>query len=214
MLHIGLNIKGKNILIIGGGKIGERRLIKFLKFQANVTIISPQFTKKIEELAINNTQINLIEENVTLNSIEKYLKNIFLASIVTDDFDFNMKMAKIIQDHGILVNLAHHSEIADVMMAATIDYGEFTIGILTHGKSPLFAKLLKEKFQRTISLNDLHWLKIQVFAREKAKEKIPSAEVRGKFLNNLFNDPAISENIEKGLIENAKQLILNKLEEI
>ncbi|MHA1267434.1 MAG: precorrin-2 dehydrogenase/sirohydrochlorin ferrochelatase family protein [Candidatus Helarchaeota archaeon] len=212
MLPVGLNLKGKKILIIGGGNICQRRVIKFIHCNAKITIISYQFTNKIQELAAHNPNITLIKEEVNEKSVIKYLDNQFLVSIVTDNPKLNLKIAKTIKKHKILINLAHHSDLEDISIPATIDYGDFIISIFTYGKAPIFAKRMKEKIQNLITKSDINWLNILIFARELGHKTYPTAELRTSFLNALLDDPELSRLIEKGHLEEAKSLILRKLE--
>ena len=44
-----VDISKKKILVIGGGKIAERRVETLLKFADNITVISPEMTERLLE---------------------------------------------------------------------------------------------------------------------------------------------------------------------
>ncbi len=42
-----LNLKGKKAVVVGGGRIAERKVLTLLKAGADVTVISPRLTEKL-----------------------------------------------------------------------------------------------------------------------------------------------------------------------
>ena len=46
---IQLNLKGKQVIIIGGGKVAQRKLAGLLDTGAKITIVSPEITDTIRE---------------------------------------------------------------------------------------------------------------------------------------------------------------------
>ena len=47
-----VDVSKKKILVIGGGKIAERRVETLLKFADNITVISPEMTERLLEIGI------------------------------------------------------------------------------------------------------------------------------------------------------------------
>src|SRR3972149_2007567 len=50
---INLDLKGKKCLVVGGGRVAERRVISLLECEADVIVISPRVTPKLERLSVN-----------------------------------------------------------------------------------------------------------------------------------------------------------------
>ena len=44
------NLNKKNVLLIGGGDVAERKVDLLVKVNANITIVSPDFTDYIKDL--------------------------------------------------------------------------------------------------------------------------------------------------------------------
>lgn len=47
---VSLNLKGRNCLIVGGGKVAERKLKSLIKAEANVTLIAPNINAILQEM--------------------------------------------------------------------------------------------------------------------------------------------------------------------
>jgi thioredoxin reductase len=43
-----LNLKGKKVIVIGGGRVAERKILALLKTGADISVISPQITRRIQ----------------------------------------------------------------------------------------------------------------------------------------------------------------------
>ncbi|MEF2600144.1 MAG: NAD(P)-dependent oxidoreductase, partial [Fusobacterium mortiferum] len=77
-----IDLKNKNILVIGAGKIAFRKVETLLKYNTNITVI----TKDIKEekfLTLRNIDIKIGEFEETL------LKDKFLVVAATDNPEFN-----------------------------------------------------------------------------------------------------------------------------
>jgi precorrin-2 dehydrogenase/sirohydrochlorin ferrochelatase len=53
-----LNLKGRSCVVIGGGKVAERKARSLLKAGANIKIISPEFTEGLKKLSKRNSPLN------------------------------------------------------------------------------------------------------------------------------------------------------------
>jgi len=205
-----LNIKNRKVLVIGGGKISERRVNKFLDAGADIIIISESFTDKLKKLN-EEGKIKLIYEKITKKNIQKQLDKIFLISITTDNLKMNKNIAEIAKKYRILINMAEQNEIADVIIPASFRKEDIIMSVSTQGKSPLVAKKLKERMSRTILDEDVLWLKIQNYARTNIKKLIKNQIDREIFLKNLLNNKQLQDlvlkNDENGAIELVSSLI-------
>ncbi|MHA1380036.1 MAG: precorrin-2 dehydrogenase/sirohydrochlorin ferrochelatase family protein [Candidatus Helarchaeota archaeon] len=205
-----MNIKNRKVLVIGGGKISERRVNKFLDAGADIIIISESFTDKLKKLN-EEGKIKLIYEKITKKNIQKQLDKIFLISITTDNLKMNKNIAEIAKKYRILINMAEQNEIADVIIPASFRKEDIIMSVSTQGKSPLVAKKLKERMSRTILDEDVLWLKIQNYARTNIKKLIKNQIDREIFLKNLLNNKQLQDlvlkNDENGAIELVSSLI-------
>ena len=65
-----IDLKKKSVLLIGGGEVAERKLDLLIKAKANVTLISPETTLYILDIAEKNN-INIINEEYSSQYLDK-----------------------------------------------------------------------------------------------------------------------------------------------
>ena len=93
-----INIAGLKCVVVGGGKVSERKVRDLLKAQADVTVISPEATSGLQKLA-KTDKLKLIERKFKIAD----LKGAFLAIAAT-------ALQKVFQGHvGNALNI-HHGE--------------------------------------------------------------------------------------------------------
>ncbi len=185
--------------------MSERRVKKFIEGGGDITVISENFTPGLKKFA-EQGKIKIISERISEKNIEKWLKGSFLISLTTDNEDLNFKIANIAKSKGILINLAHQSDLSDVLIPASLQKDDFLIAVSTRGKSPLLAKKLKQRISKLISEEDVLWLRVQTHARERIKKEIEDQKKREEFLNSLLNNEQLAKIIKNLEIDKAKEL--------
>ena len=72
-----VDLKDKNILIVGGGNVAFRKIVKLLPFEAKITIVSPKICSEIAELLVQNKNLTYKQKSVDIDDI----KNAYIAII-------------------------------------------------------------------------------------------------------------------------------------
>lgn len=206
LLPVILNIKNKKILVVGGGFVSERRVKKFINAGGEITVISESFTNKLYEYHKQN-KIKLISQKISEQNIEKWLKNIYLISIATDDPVLNLKIANIAKLKGILINLSQKDQISDILIPAYFEKDDILIAVSTKGKSPWLTKQLKNKIRNLISDEDILWLKVQNYAREKIIFALKDQNERERFLKSLEKNNTLKGFISQNRLKEALEVI-------
>ena len=65
-----IDLKKKSVLLIGGGEVAERKLDLLIKAKANVTLISPDTTSYILDIAEKNN-IKIINEKYSSQHLDQ-----------------------------------------------------------------------------------------------------------------------------------------------
>lgn len=199
-----LDLRNKEVVIFGGGKVGERRASLFARHAGKVTVISSDFTGGLKSLATKLDNLALIQESITPPLVEKYVENASIVVVATGDRGLNDAITQTARRHGKLVNNAGGGE-TDVLVPAIVKKGDVHLGITTG--SPVVSRHLKEKISRAIEKEDLLLLELQGYARDLSKEHIPRQEDRARFLRRVFTDPSIRQLIKEDKVEEAKQKV-------
>ena len=136
-------IKPENIriLIVGGGFVALEKLTFLFKSspQAIVTLVSPMV--RDETMAfIADKEVTIINEKYT----SVFLKGHQLVIATTDDKEVNKQVSEEARKEGILVNIADTPALCDFYLGGIVTKGHLKIAISTQGKSPTFAKRMRE----------------------------------------------------------------------
>ncbi len=144
-----VNVENKEVLIVGGGKIGGRKAQTLREYGANVTVYSEKVT---EEAILADENIKVVNKNVSNDEAEirELVKKYFLVVAATDDMELNNRISHVCMNENILVNNVSSKTEMNAMFGAVVKNDEFQIGIGSYGKSCRRSKALKGKVQEII----------------------------------------------------------------
>lgn len=165
-----LDLKNKEVLVVGAGKVAYRKIKNLIKAKAEITVVSNEFLKEFESL-----NVNLIKDCYH----EKYLKGKFLVIAATSNNIVNEKIAKDAKENSILCNVVDNKDISDFITPAVVSKEEVLISISTNGKYPALSKYIRKDLEDRYSnytkeyLELLETLRLEVIKRnEDDKEKL------------------------------------------
>ncbi|MFQ6051997.1 MAG: bifunctional precorrin-2 dehydrogenase/sirohydrochlorin ferrochelatase [Candidatus Hydrothermarchaeota archaeon] len=169
---IHLNAERYNFLIIGGGKVGERRVKKLLEAGAKVTLISKEFSQGLEEL--DHKSLVKIKKTVEKNEIEDLINDFDVIIAATDDKSLNEYIERIARKNKKLVNRADSVE-SDFIFPSWIVRNDIVVSISTQGKNPLLSKHLRERVEKELDLMTRE--KTRNYLNRKERKKVPCMPV-------------------------------------
>jgi precorrin-2 dehydrogenase / sirohydrochlorin ferrochelatase len=217
-LIIDLNLKNKNILVIGGGIEGTKKVKLLTTYKCNITIISKEFNNDILDYE-KKYNLKLIQKNIEETDILDEFNDIFMIFATTNDKCLNLKIINWAKNAKILTYSTDDHEKSDFALMSIISIDELIqIAISTSGKSPIMNKIIKNKVENTIKniigKSDIDNIKIQEFARAYAKKHIENPKERKDFLYSLINNSEIQELINKNNIDKVKERIIKILDKL
>ena len=153
LFSIELNLEGRNVLVVGGGRIALRKVKSLVPTGARITVVAPQFDPEFEALAsafeqsaLNNQGTSLVLKRRSYEPLD--LLGIFMVFICTDQPAVNAQVSNDARARRILVNNACDYLDGDFIVPARMDFGEnIAVTVSTQGRAPSLAKKLKQKIQ-------------------------------------------------------------------
>ncbi len=139
---INVNIDGKNCIVLGGGRVAERKVGSLLKCGGAVTVISPGLTPRLKTL-LSQGSIQHTDRDYRPGD----LKDAFLVFGATDDPRVNAEASQEARGNGILVNIVDTPEICNFIVPSVMDRDDLVIAISTNGKSPALAKRVRQELE-------------------------------------------------------------------
>ena len=184
---VNIDIQNRNCLVVGGGAVATRKAATLSSCGARVTVVSPDATNRLSELAENGF-LTLIKRPYQAADLE----GVFLVIGATNDTELNRKIYEDAEHLKILCNIADQPEICNFILPSVIQRGDLVISISTSGKSPAFAKKLRQDLEKEFGDEYALFLKLMGAVRQKLLNQNHDPETHKACFEQL---------IEKGLIE-------------
>lgn len=185
-----LNLKGKKVIIIGGGKVAERKVLTLLKTGADLTVISPVLTKKLDREKVKGN-IKHIRQQYRKGD----LKSAFLVIAATDSPVINEQVSK---DAPCLVNVVDTPHLCNFIVPSVIKRNPLTIAVSTDGISPALSRSIRKELGKMYGPEFSHYLKLLRRIRTEAMIVIKDKRKRGKFLKTIASEKIIKMLRVKG----------------
>ena len=198
-----LDITNKRCLVIGGGKVAERKVIMLLQFNAHVTVVSPAIIKALIKLG-ETGKIRYFERTYTV----KDLDNAALVFACTDNSATNNKIKKEAARRNIPVNVADSPYLCDFIVPSIIKKGDLTIAVSTSGELPLLSKKLRQKIEEVVTDDYLEYLRIIGEFRTHLLKTVKEARKRAVIMKNIGKMDT-QEVIATGLAKIKKRALLS-----
>lgn len=194
-----LDITGKRCLVVGGGKVAERKVVMLLQFNARVTVVGPVMTRALLKLG-DEGEIEYFQRTYTA----KDLDNTALVFACTDNSVINNKVKKEAARRNIPVNVADNPDLCDFIVPSIIRKGDLTIAVSTSGELPLLSKKLRQKIEEVVTDDYLEYLHIMGEFRKHLMKTVKEARKRGLIMKNIAKMD-IQEVITAGLAKIKKK---------
>lgn len=178
-----LKLKGKMAFVIGGGKVAERKILTLLKAGADITVISPELTKRLE-----NEKLKGRIKHIPRQYRKGDIKSAFLVISATDSQVINKQVS---EDAPFLVNVVDAPSLCNFIVPSVIKRGHLTIAISTSGISPALSKSIRKELEKLYGPEFAAFLKSMGKIRKRAMQEIPDKKKRSEFLKSLASEEMI-----------------------
>jgi precorrin-2 dehydrogenase / sirohydrochlorin ferrochelatase len=185
-------IEDKPCLVVGGGAVGERKVIDLMAAGARVTVVSRTLTPELAALADGGKIIYLPEDFCPAQ-----VEGMTLVMAATDDPNVNAKVSAAAQARAIWVNVADDPEHCTFIVPAQVRRGELTLAISTGGASPALARQLREEFQQHLGPEYGPYLDLLQRVRTRLLTERRAHPDNGPLFHRLVNSP-LKEAVAQG----------------
>ena len=211
-----IDLSGRKIVIFGGGAVGERKALRFMK-TADVFVYSSSFTEGLKEAAATDPgHLHLIPTGKKADNgdpkeadsfAEKCIEGAFLVIPATGDIPFNERLAAIARRMNCLVNSVDGA--SEVMIPSSVEKGGLLISISSMGTSPAITKHARILIESVITDDFEKMMHLQEELRSHLKETVPDQKVRQEILRKVVSSDEVRDALSVSY-ENGKK----KAEEI
>jgi siroheme synthase-like protein len=136
-----LDLEGKPVVVVGGGKVGLRKAKGLVEAGARVTVVAPHQDAEFDALPVE--RIGREYRGADLDGME-------LAFAATDERRVNHQIAEDAKHRGIPVNVADDPGECDFIVPARIARGAVQVAVSTGGTDPARAARLRAKIAESL----------------------------------------------------------------
>jgi len=203
-LLVDLKLSGKNVVVVGGGKVGYEKVSKLLREEPRIRVFSKSFSAGMRKLS-ERGKVELVDCEV--ENAEDFIKGLRpkpdLLVAATDDPSLNAELAARARARGCMVYVVDNPELSDFTLPALAEIGDVRIAISTGGRSPAMARILRRRIEGLIRREDLLQIRLQLEVRERLKREIPDRRSRKRIIYRILRDRRISELLGRGRFDEA-----------
>jgi len=204
-VHIDIN--NRNCLVVGGGGVGTRKVKTLLDCGARVTVVSPEVSQQLRELAASG---DIILEERSYQSED--LNAVFLVIGATDDEKLNQQISSDADRFNTLCNIADRPEVCNFILPSIVHRDDLVITISTSGKSPALAKKLRQALENQFGEEYATLLHLLGAIRKKLLQQAHEPEAHKPLFEQLINSD-LSVMIQAGKTEEIDALLFDILGE-
>lgn len=136
-----IDVEKFNILVVGGGKVANRKIRQLINYGANPTVIAIDFCESIREI---EGRVKLFKKKFEIIDLREY--NIVFAT--TDNMELNREISMYCNKNHILVNsVDNHENSSFINMGffeTEIEDNKTIVAVSSMGKNPKKSKKIKE----------------------------------------------------------------------
>lgn len=141
-----MNLEGKQIIVVGGGRVALRKINGLRESGACITVISPKLENELKKLA-DNGNISWIEEEFD-ESLLDLCPEAVLVFGTTDQREVNLRIQTASTKRKIPCNIADVPDLCTFIVPAVITQGDLIISVSTGGSSPALARRIREDLEK------------------------------------------------------------------
>jgi siroheme synthase-like protein len=143
---VSLHLQGRPCVVVGGGRVGERKVRGLLRSGARVTVVAPSASAHLEGLAAEG-RIAWRRRGYRPGDLD----GAWLAFAATDSAGVNADVAAEAHQRGVLLNVAGGRMEADFDLPAVLARGRLQVAVSTQGASPGYARRVRDEIGNVLT---------------------------------------------------------------
>ena len=172
-----LNLEGRKALVVGGGRVAERKVGTLVRAGASVTVVSPMLTPRLQAGAARGAFRHLPRPYR-----KRDVQGAFVVVAATDSPNLNARVAS----HApMLCNVVDSAVLSNFIVPSSVSRGDLCIAVSTGGVSPALARAIRLELQGLYGPAFGRYLERVKLERAKHLQQAKSPTARRRFLKRL-----------------------------
>jgi len=199
------NLKGRTVLIVGGGEVALRKARLLSEAGAVLRVVAPEVEAQLSELVAQGDGQTVIRGYASSD-----LSDCVLAIAATDDELLNAQVSKDAKALGMPVNVVDSPNLCTVIFPAIVDRSPLVIAVSSGGDAPVLARLMRARIETWVPAAYGQLADLAKQFRGRIKALLPNVQQRRVFWEEVFQGN-IAERALSGQMHEAERLLEEKL---
>ena len=171
-----LDLTGRSVLVVGGGRVGLEKARGLLECGAEVTVVAPDV-----ELDLLALPVEWIEARYAAD----HLGERWLVVAATPDRAVNRQVFADAERLGIFCNVVDDPELCSLILPAVHRVDPIAVAVSTGGASPALAQRLRDDIAQVVGPEHARVARQLRALRPWAKAQLPTYEERKEYFERL-----------------------------
>jgi precorrin-2 dehydrogenase/sirohydrochlorin ferrochelatase len=167
--------------------VGTRKVKNLLKCGARVTVVSPEISEQLQNLA-ETAPLTLRTRQYRTEDLE----GMFLVIGATDNESVNRQISSDAESRNTLCNIADRPEVCNFILPSIVQRDDLIITISTSGRSPAFAKKLRKTLESQYGKEYGDFLKLMGAIRKNLLSEAHEPETHKPLFERLINSDLLA----------------------
>lgn len=174
-----LDLRGKDCLVVGGGRVATEKVHGLLDCEAQVTVVAPEVDDDLQRLPVSIEQRPFRRSDVVGR---------FLVIAATNDRPVNAVVSNVAAERSTLCNVADDPELCSFILPAIVRRDPIVVGVSTGGASPALAQRIRADVAGLVGPEHAALARRLEALRPWAKRELPTYEARRDYFQQLVEE--------------------------
>ncbi|MFD0694132.1 bifunctional precorrin-2 dehydrogenase/sirohydrochlorin ferrochelatase [Paenibacillus sp. GCM10027628] len=210
-----LNVNDRPCLIVGGGRVAERKARSLVQAGAHVAVISPEVTAGLADMERRGEVVlyrQTFDSQAMIAGVAEGTTPYVLVIAATDDSDVNSKVFEVAVGCDMLVNVVDQPEQSTFIVPSVVRRGKLVIAVSTGGASPASARKIARELEQAYGDEYELYLDFLSEIRLKVQSVIQDKENRQQLFKEMLEWDVLSK-IRTGTFEDWKEKLFAAFEQ-
>lgn len=207
MITVGLSLKDRPCLVVGGGEVALRRIKKLIDEEASIMVLSPDVLPDIARYHETGA-LQWVAEPYR----SEYMVGQQFVIIATDRPDVNAQVMKDAQSVQAFINRADVKDDSTWVFGSAAEVGDLEISIFTNQVSPRVSRLLRQDIERRYGIL-AEWLPQIRLWRQELQHMLDTPKEREQFWRTYLGESEFIQIVE-GQGDSVKENIVHAISRI
>lgn len=187
-----LHLEGKKVVVIGGGKVAERKVCGLLGTGALIAVISPEATEELQRLSCTE-QIVWVKHRFCVEDI----KDAFIIFAATNDKILNQQVKESAVPSQLVLMVDNPRE-SDFQLPSSFRRGRLSIAVSTGSASPTLARKIRTRLEQEFDPSYEEYLEFLYLKRKWIMNEVADADLKRELLTAIADDAFLFSSDREG----------------